>query len=677
MIPFQVHRRIPFIRRPFYQRDAALAEVHALKLQLKRLQQQSQVASIMSGAQPDDMKPAAANTVPSESINYYTQQIYWNSFKAVLDAWNIAVSGRADVNWQQHMLATFGSFDKAFVLNCGNGWVERDLYKIGLIREVIGVDISEETIKGAIEAAGEAGLPSRYIVADCNQFSFDNLHVDLVVNHAAMHHVACINRVTHALSSILRDNGRYVAFDYVGPHRNQYTRDSWSALTEFNSTLPEPFRQADLRYPHIKTMIYLDPTEAVHSELQLSVLERYFEVDQFVPLGGPIAYHILFGNRALLDAEDTQEGSAVIQRILEADRKLVAKKPHTNLFAFWVARPKVRAQQQLRAWEAEENVRETAAQAAGGRYYPATALEILSDKEATRWTRPIMRESPEPPVAALPASCQVPPPSSERAVGIGVQKFLCPVCGTKHVPANDRETPDCQECGSNARFRGIVLAVLDAAFSGSRTPLVEQTQRPEVLALGTSDSDCYASLLVRRIGYENTYYHIPPQLDICNPEQCVARGPVDIVICSDVIEHTTKPPATVLANLRRILRPGGTLILSAPTFDFDITIEWYPAATELRIHHDDADNYLVRWTDRRGVTYVDDKPRFHGGPGATLERRMIAHGELMTAGRSLFASCAELQFEPEYGYDWPLSPFPDPAANGATLDARIIVMRRD
>jgi hypothetical protein len=29
MIPFNLHRRIPFVRRPFYQRDLALAERYA------------------------------------------------------------------------------------------------------------------------------------------------------------------------------------------------------------------------------------------------------------------------------------------------------------------------------------------------------------------------------------------------------------------------------------------------------------------------------------------------------------------------------------------------------------------------------------------------------------------------------------------------------------------------
>ena len=40
-------------------------------------------------------------------------------------------------------------------------------------------------------------------------------------------------------------------------------------------------------------------------------------------------------------------------------------------------------------------------------------------------------------------------------------------------------------------------------------------------------------------------------------------GQFDVVLCSEVIEHTADPRA-VLSGIRRILRPGGTLILSTP-----------------------------------------------------------------------------------------------------------------
>jgi SAM-dependent methyltransferase len=296
---------------------------------------------------------------------------------------NVAISGQPKVSWPQHLLRKFKKFDTGLFINCGNGWVERDLYEIGLINKVIGIDIDDGMIKEAAEAAHFLGIPCQYLVNDCNTFVPHGMKVDLAVNHAAMHHVAYVNRLTHTLSTLLNPGGRYIAFDYVGAHRNQYPWEMWSALIEFNVTLPEPFRQKQLAYPHIKTMLHLDPTEAIHSELQLEIMKRYFDIEQFVPLGGPIAYHILFGNRALFEARDTDEGRATLRRILVADRDFEIANPHTNLFAFWIARPKLDGlplHSDIIRWQAEEDEREAQAAAEGGRYYPVTALEMISDE---------------------------------------------------------------------------------------------------------------------------------------------------------------------------------------------------------------------------------------------------------------------------------------------------------
>jgi 2-polyprenyl-3-methyl-5-hydroxy-6-metoxy-1,4-benzoquinol methylase len=46
----------------------------------------------------------------------------------------------------------------------------------------------------------------------------------------------------------------------------------------------------------------------------------------------------------------------------------------------------------------------------------------------------------------------------------------------------------------------------------------------------------------------------------------------DIVVAADVIEHLRRP-AEVLRDMRRVLRPGGQVLLSVPNF-----AHWYPRA---------------------------------------------------------------------------------------------------
>jgi hypothetical protein len=139
-----------------------------------------------------------------------------------------------------------------------------------------------------------------------------------------------------------------------------------------------------------------------------------------------------------------------------------------------------------------------------------------------------------------------------------MQMFECPQCGASSALAGDRETPACSLCGANARFCGIILAVLQVAFGGSRLPLIQQEPRKDIVAIGVSDSSCYSDLMSQRLQYRNTFFHAEPLLDICDPASCAGYAPADLIVCSDVIEHTADPPHVVLANLHSMLSPGGS-----------------------------------------------------------------------------------------------------------------------
>jgi len=56
--------------------------------------------------------------------------------------------------------------------------------------------------------------------------------------------------------------------------------------------------------------------------------------------------------------------------------------------------------------------------------------------------------------------------------------------------------------------------------------------------------------------------------DLCQTNPHVASGRFDAVFCTEVLEHTLQPFDAV-AELRRILRPGGRLILTVP-FNFRV-----------------------------------------------------------------------------------------------------------
>jgi ubiquinone/menaquinone biosynthesis C-methylase UbiE len=316
--------------------------------------------------------------VPSSDFKYYNGTIYWNNFDIVNYYLNKMISGEEHTNWMKHFVQTYGLKKDVFVINCGNGWVERELFKSGGVGSVVGADINQDLIDEAQAQASTLQMPAKYVVCDSNNFNADAQKYDLVLNHAAMHHVAWINRMAETVAAMTRGGGLFVNFDYVGPHRNQYDAATWQRCIEVKKSLPEKYR-VTLSYPHVPTMIATDPTEAIHSELFVGVLQRHFDLIEYTKLGGGISYPLLFDNCTLLRDQDTQEGLDCLRMIIEEDEKWLVQHPSSNLFAFIVARPKRQqpSAEQLAQWVAEENEREAAGSANGGRYYPPTLLETV------------------------------------------------------------------------------------------------------------------------------------------------------------------------------------------------------------------------------------------------------------------------------------------------------------
>ena len=122
--------------------------------------------------------------VNENSDIYYLGSTYWNDLDVVQRRINERISGDPTRKWHEHLARQTGrTFKRALILNCGNGWVERELVEYGLIAEAVGMDYSQPLVEQAAAAAREAGLPLTYHRANVNTGSFPEGEFDLVVNH--------------------------------------------------------------------------------------------------------------------------------------------------------------------------------------------------------------------------------------------------------------------------------------------------------------------------------------------------------------------------------------------------------------------------------------------------------------------------------------------------------------
>jgi SAM-dependent methyltransferase len=319
---------------------------------------------------------------PADSSVYYDSELYWNAIPEVRAYQDrLAMGDAAPLGIWRFAAERYGvpRFERALVLNCGNGWVERALVAGGVLGSAVGVDIADDLLAGATAAAAADGLAISYVRLDINEDELPAGDFDLVINYAAAHHIAYLDRVFRRLAAQLPASAVFLHWDYCGPARNQYPLANWNALWELNQALPPEFRRK-LDYPHLKTMLAGDPTEAIHSDLIVSHLERYFTIDHLRPTGGALAYETLRLNPPFYAPGPEQ--ARWVRYVLDADEEYLGGEGgdlSRSHFFYGLSRPRPDPidPATLAAWTAAEEEREMAAAADGGRYGPPTLLEDL------------------------------------------------------------------------------------------------------------------------------------------------------------------------------------------------------------------------------------------------------------------------------------------------------------
>lgn len=214
-----------------------------------------------------------------------------------------------------------------------------------------------------------------------------------MVNVAALHHVQYINRLCHILCASLKTDGTFVNFDYIGPHRNQYSLRHWFFLQQVNNMLPKKYRKKGLLRPHLPTMLVNDPTEAIHSELIIETVSRYFDILERHDTGGGIGYELLTHNEALKD-KDPCELDKQIEFVLSKDQIYTEQNYVPVLFSYFVAIPKkevLNDGEKLKMYQLLEEKREQDASKRGGVYSTRDYIVIWLNKFQHQKIRKIMK----------------------------------------------------------------------------------------------------------------------------------------------------------------------------------------------------------------------------------------------------------------------------------------------
>lgn len=234
--------------------------------------------------------------------------------------------------------------------------------------------------------------------------------------------------------------------------------------------------------------------------------------------------------------------------------------------------------------------------------------------------------------------------------------FRCNVCGAAcrcQASSLGRETASCDGCGSTVRMRAVVHLLSQGLF-GESLALPDFPRRKDLRGVGLSDWDEYARRLADRLDYTNTYYHQEPRLDITRIEPG-AEHSCDFIISTDVFEHVEPPVSLAFDGARRLLKPGGLLVLTVPFItETEQTLEHFPELHDWQLVQRDDGEYVVRNRRRDGTAEEFPIPVFHGGPGTTLEMRVFSRVSLLRCLSAAGFSDVRVADEPvpEFGIHW-------------------------
>lgn len=200
----------------------------------------------------------------------------------------------------------------------------------------------------------------------------------------------------------------------------------------------------------------------------------------------------------------------------------------------------------------------------------------------------------------------------------------CPVCGFSESLEVFTYHDTCGGCGSSARQRAVALAVLASLGLMRHNSLNECPMDKSRAGLGISDWFYIAGMLSYKFNYVNSFVHMFPYLDITNPDPRL-KETFEFCVCSDVLEHVTKPVDEAFQGLHEIIKPNGFLIASVPILNIDSEIiEHYPNLYDFEIKKNDNGERVLLNTTVLGVQEVFHNLKFHGGQGDTLEVRQFS-----------------------------------------------------
>ena len=273
---------------------------------------------------------------------------FWVPSRALQAHLNRTATGSADDDWLSMVRARHlpGALDRALVLGCGGGHLERALARKERVGAITSVDADAGTVARAREQADRVGLGAiAYAVFDPDRGELPAGPWDAVFAQDVLHHVSRLGELLTRIAASLSPRGRFVMADYVGPARFQYSDERMDLVARYFRMLPDRLRRDPStgrllwrrERPDAARLARESPAEAARGEDLLAGVRRMFDVEAEYPGGEGLLHPLLAGLERNFGAEAAGD-ERLLEILCAAEAHLSAAGRLDSPFAFVVAR---------------------------------------------------------------------------------------------------------------------------------------------------------------------------------------------------------------------------------------------------------------------------------------------------------------------------------------------------
>jgi 2-polyprenyl-3-methyl-5-hydroxy-6-metoxy-1,4-benzoquinol methylase len=279
----------------------------------------------------------------------------WWDIPAVMERWNVMISGDARVDYAAHFLARHLAGRRgmtALSLGSGTGAREIALARTGAFVRIDGIDSSGARIAYAARRAREAGVGGivGYETGDAARVDPARGPYDVVVAEQFLHHVSPLEPTLSRVRELLGRGGLFMFNEFVGPSRFQWTDAQLAAVNALLAELPPTYRRR-WRSGTLKRRVHrpgrlavrlYDPTEAVESSRIVPLVRSTFDVIEIRGYGGAVLQP-LFADIAHNFLSNDPETAALLARCFAFEDGLLARGAIGHDFVVGICAPADRA----------------------------------------------------------------------------------------------------------------------------------------------------------------------------------------------------------------------------------------------------------------------------------------------------------------------------------------------